>query len=505
MNGDDDHFVYEAYDALGIDEEQAVMNEQKASEVELCLGCLQPLAWLPGIFGDPEFYHKVRGGTKRCPGKPPELRPCFGCGRTPSDWNGVEWQLEKSSPHGAVHMFKDWEITPCPGKPPAVEPFPTVCPHVGVDPKDCEICNLREPLSDAEILDFWPRLATIDDSSFQHVARSVWDQIGATIRALQGENEKLQGLRAICLGEYIGELDGKPVPGTIHDGTDAACPGWWRGCDHGVEKMEGCAEKAEQERGELKKEYSIANKALADRILEVARERDEAQKGKQFWENRYKEILAFLLKAQDQLTALREATKEALAYFDQRADIHSENPHAPNEEMRLWEELNQALSQPNPTEKKECTCPWGHSVLCEVHGEPKPTEDKALVDAGLPKHSVEFLLENMRRAGAKRVYLEQQGADEIMGKIYTLRARIEDLEGLAGKLLTAATNHLMGTNEGQRFLKQAKAALAAGNDKVLEEFTTLTEHTASCRKGIVYACNCGFDVVEELRAAGEEE
>lgn len=42
---------------------------------------------------------------------------------------------------------------------------------------------------------------------------------------------------------------------------------------------------------------------------------------------------------------LREAIRTAMDYFDDRADIHAENEHAPNEEMRLWEELNHALSQ----------------------------------------------------------------------------------------------------------------------------------------------------------------
>ncbi|KKN58686.1 hypothetical protein LCGC14_0549780 [marine sediment metagenome] len=41
---------------------------------------------------------------------------------------------------------------------------------------------------------------------------------------------------AICNGTFEGELDGRKLPGTIFDGTDAACPAWFRGCDYGYEK-----------------------------------------------------------------------------------------------------------------------------------------------------------------------------------------------------------------------------------------------------------------------------
>lgn len=47
---------------------------------------------------------------------------------------------------------------------------------------------------------------------------------------------ELEEQRSICHGTYVGELDGKPVLGNIHDGTDAACPGWWRGQEFGWEK-----------------------------------------------------------------------------------------------------------------------------------------------------------------------------------------------------------------------------------------------------------------------------
>ena len=66
----------------------------------------------------------------------------------------------------------------------------------------------------------------------------------ATIRELRAAQE-------ICHGTFVDELDGKPVPGTIFDGTDAACPGWWRGHDNGAEGAMKRAEKAEAEIGRL--------------------------------------------------------------------------------------------------------------------------------------------------------------------------------------------------------------------------------------------------------------
>lgn len=51
---------------------------------------------------------------------------------------------------------------------------------------------------------------------------------------LKLELKKLKEEREICRGEFEGDLDGEPVPGTVFDGTDAACPGWWRGQDDGV-------------------------------------------------------------------------------------------------------------------------------------------------------------------------------------------------------------------------------------------------------------------------------
>ena len=48
---------------------------------------------------------------------------------------------------------------------------------------------------------------------------------------------RLEKQLSTCNGTFQGELDGRPAPGTINDGTDAACPGWWRGHDHGCEGM----------------------------------------------------------------------------------------------------------------------------------------------------------------------------------------------------------------------------------------------------------------------------
>lgn len=56
----------------------------------------------------------------------------------------------------------------------------------------------------------------------------------SAIRELENTIRALQVERAICHGTVKETLDGKPVPGTINDGTDAACPGYWRGHDEGV-------------------------------------------------------------------------------------------------------------------------------------------------------------------------------------------------------------------------------------------------------------------------------
>lgn len=42
---------------------------------------------------------------------------------------------------------------------------------------------------------------------------------------------------------------------------------------------------------------------------------------------------------------LREALEEVKDYFDQRADIHHDNPYAPNEEMRFWVLIKFALEK----------------------------------------------------------------------------------------------------------------------------------------------------------------
>ncbi len=47
----------------------------------------------------------------------------------------------------------------------------------------------------------------------------------------------------------------------------------------------------------------------------------------------------------ERVKGIEAALEETKAYFDQRADVHHDNPHAPNEEMRLWEEINTALER----------------------------------------------------------------------------------------------------------------------------------------------------------------
>ena len=61
--------------------------------------------------------------------------------------------------------------------------------------------------------------------------RKLQDQItGMKIRLVEQEKE-----RAICHGTFVGELDGRLLPGDFFDATDGACPGWWRGHDNGAE------------------------------------------------------------------------------------------------------------------------------------------------------------------------------------------------------------------------------------------------------------------------------
>ena len=57
----------------------------------------------------------------------------------------------------------------------------------------------------------------------------------------------------------------------------------------------------------------------------------------------------------DQNKRLQEALEATKEYFDQRADIQTDNPHAPNEEMRLWEEINLALATTAPKPTRDTT------------------------------------------------------------------------------------------------------------------------------------------------------
>ena len=45
------------------------------------------------------------------------------------------------------------------------------------------------------------------------------------------ENVRLEREQEACHGTAKDELAGKPLPGNWQDGTDGACPGWWRGQD----------------------------------------------------------------------------------------------------------------------------------------------------------------------------------------------------------------------------------------------------------------------------------
>lgn len=69
----------------------------------------------------------------------------------------------------------------------------------------------------------------------------------------------LEAAQDICQGTTKDFLNGKQLPGNWSDGTDGACPGWWRGLDYGCEKMNEkllkrtkAAEAAEAENAKLR-------------------------------------------------------------------------------------------------------------------------------------------------------------------------------------------------------------------------------------------------------------
>ncbi len=92
-----------------------------------------------------------------------------------------------------------------------------------------------------------------------------------TIRDLQAKVEDLskklvlyEHRRTICHGTVVAELDGKPMPGTVYDGTDGACPGWWRGHDNGAE---GAMKRAEKTLHDANNRIMIAE-AKTERLTE---------------------------------------------------------------------------------------------------------------------------------------------------------------------------------------------------------------------------------------------
>ncbi len=72
-------------------------------------------------------------------------------------------------------------------------------------------------------------------------ARILWKCHACSALKTDVQDERITELEAakdICHGTTKDFLDGKQLPGDWSDGTDAACPGWWRGLDRGCEKME---------------------------------------------------------------------------------------------------------------------------------------------------------------------------------------------------------------------------------------------------------------------------
>jgi len=61
-------------------------------------------------------------------------------------------------------------------------------------------------------------LAVAIDSAISHATEE-----------LRAENERQRKQLIACNGTAEDVLDGVPLPGNWQDGTDGACPGWWRG------------------------------------------------------------------------------------------------------------------------------------------------------------------------------------------------------------------------------------------------------------------------------------
>ena len=86
---------------------------------------------------------------------------------------------------------------------------------------------------------------------------------------------ELEQERIACHGTSNDLLDGKPMPGNWRDGTDSACPGWWRGQDYKHEKTEARIAELERERDGARRD-SIKSRGVNARLrteLTTLRER----------------------------------------------------------------------------------------------------------------------------------------------------------------------------------------------------------------------------------------
>ena len=117
------------------------------SETEVQSG-LDRVKWAEGLIQQLPESHDGRnswllnyGQSKQPPplAAAPEANPCPGCKQILP--HKVYWELEKSAPHGAVHMFKDWSIHPCPG--------PTVLEQEAGKENECPGSRLTVPDNDA--------------------------------------------------------------------------------------------------------------------------------------------------------------------------------------------------------------------------------------------------------------------------------------------------------------------------------------------------------------------
>jgi len=176
-----------------------------------------------------------------------------------------------------------------------------------------------------------------------------------------------RGARSICRGEYKGELDGKPVPGTLFDGTDAACPGWWRGYDHGYEhrikKLINNVRALRKTVADLQNIYDQAQTdygyAMDEREQEKARA-DTAEAEADSWRKAFDIEAKSALKLEAEAKALRaKSRRQSRAYRALQA--------AYNERDRWWSDAVRRLHAQGDNAKRVKELEAENAALLEAY------------------------------------------------------------------------------------------------------------------------------------------